>query len=206
MGLFFKDDDQPEVKEKDSKKSQSKSPMPEHPPGIFSSKSTIPITGNQFEGHFVKFLKECNIPGPDYFEFTAALKNLDGQPLTDEQKFVSVFSSFSVMGVTKEKLLETADIYLKRIDKEKDEFDAQLQKDTTREIGGRQKNIEGLKRENDELTAKLQHNNTEMAMLNNEIASTNTQLQNSVAGFTQEYQIAVGEINNRINNIKNYLI
>lgn len=197
--LFFKED-KPKAETKG--KPQMSTPVPA-PARISPIGGTV--VDNEFKDYFTNLLKECNIPGPDYFEFSKAIDALNGQPLTEQQKYVSVFSSFATMDVTKAKLLETADIYLKKIAAEKIDFAKELQDNTTKEIGGREAKVSELTAKNQELTEQIQKNNVEISKLKGEINETNVQLSNSAAGFEQASQVALDTINNRIINIQNYL-
>lgn len=69
-----------------------------------------------------KSLSDNNLQGFDYFEYKQSLKTLRGM-LDEQTAFKSAFATAATMGITKEKLLETANFYVKVLEKEKEKFD-----------------------------------------------------------------------------------
>lgn len=108
---------------------------------------------NNSKEYFKKLMEELNIPGPDYFEFKKAVEALDSLP--EDVAFNSVYSSFNVLGVTKEKLISAIEQYIKKIEGDKANFD---------KIISDKLNIEVK-----ELRKKEEENNLKIANLQKEI-------------------------------------
>jgi len=81
----------------------------------------------KFLEHFQKVFNDANLPGPDYFEFST-MKNTPAMSVIPESaRFAACFSALSVQGLTKEKLIETAQQYVKVLDSDAADFGSQLE-------------------------------------------------------------------------------
>jgi hypothetical protein len=77
-----------------------------------------------FNKHFDEIFEKANLPGPDYFEFSKMCQAMN--QLTDEVKFPAVFGGLQVQGLTKEKLVESANIYISVIDEDASKFNTAI--------------------------------------------------------------------------------
>ncbi|HNG89366.1 MAG TPA: hypothetical protein PK858_04155, partial [Saprospiraceae bacterium] len=66
-----------------------------------------------------KALEKNNLPGFDYFEFKRAVATLLEMKIDEDTAFKSAFATAATVGLTKEKLLDTAGYYRNLLDKEK---------------------------------------------------------------------------------------
>lgn len=146
-----------------------------------------PIVPGQSSPEIVAILEQAiadaNLPGFDYLEFKAALTNLASLPITEEQKFKTVFATIQSMNVTKEALLSAVDHYVGVLDKKKGEFDSF---------------VEGLIQT--EVTAK----ETQIASIDEAIAKDAQEIErltNSIKEKQQKKQEVSIEIFNSKNNI-----
>lgn len=94
--------------------------------------------------HFNAFLKELDIPGPDYFEFRNAL---DASGLPDEQAIPVVHNTFKVLGISKEKLISTIDFYIQKINEEGERIKKIAKEKIDSELHAKALEIENLKQE-----------------------------------------------------------
>ena len=76
----------------------------------------------KFKAHFEKLFADANLPGPDYFEFSKMCQAMSTLP--DETRFPAVFSGLSIQGLTKQKLIESANHYIAVIDEDYQKFNA----------------------------------------------------------------------------------
>jgi hypothetical protein len=74
----------------------------------------------KFIKHFDELFEKANLPGPDYFEFSKMVSAMEELP--DNVKFKSSFIGLKVSGLTKEKLITTAQTYIDFIDADHKNF------------------------------------------------------------------------------------
>lgn len=158
-----------------------------------------------YVAYFKKLLVDVNIPGPDYLEFQQALEGMGTQTLTEQQKYLSIFTGFSTMGVTVDKLVKTANQYVATIDKESTDFEEQYNQTFQNEVTSREASIQAIAQENEQLTQKIQANNTKIGELNTEISQTKISLANEKAAFVQAYQNSKQLIEEQVKKINLYL-
>ncbi|MEL6868102.1 MAG: hypothetical protein AAFP19_27010 [Bacteroidota bacterium] len=92
-----------------------------------------------------KALEKNNLPGFDYIEFKQSLGALSEMAMDESTAFKSAFATASTMGLTKAKLLETAQHYLKIIMREKTQFEAAMQKQMAHRVESKLQEVEKLK-------------------------------------------------------------
>lgn len=176
----------------------------------------IPITANVIvstEDNSVytdlinKALEQRNVPGPDFLEFYKTLKSnlIQGQPVSEQQKYILAFSGLSMMGLTKDKILETSNVYLETIEKEKNNFVEALKQYEKTEISDKEQKRLKLIKDNQELLKKTEENNKTIQSLTMEILDNTNNLQKKQKSFDNTVLVEKNSILTIINNIKNYL-
>lgn len=94
-------------------------------------------------------LAKNNLPGFDYLEFKQSLSALTNvnAGMDDSTAIKSAFAMASTMGLTKDKLVKTANHYKAVLSKEKSQFDKALQKQMDQRVSGKLKEVEKLKKQ-----------------------------------------------------------
>ena len=131
-------------------------------------------------------LEKNNLPGFDYFEFKRAVFNLLAMQLDEAVAYKSAFTTAATLGVTKEKLIETAGYYRNLVGKEKERFDEALENQNEVKVNGKQADIKRLRDQIERLKA-------EITRLQDEIAGYLTQIEqaeSSVKAETEKLQKA----------------
>ena len=109
-----------------AKGSQHPAEMSAPPPKSAASASVAePERGtvsNKFVEVLAAALEKNNQQGFDYFEFRQALRNLAKMPMDEATRFHSAYAMAQTMGVTPEKLVESAKFYLDVLAKEQAKF------------------------------------------------------------------------------------
>ncbi len=109
-------------------------------------------------------IEKNNLPGFDYFEFKRAVVALRELQLDEATAYKSAFTTASTLGLTKEKLAETAAYYRNLVAKEKEQFDLALEKQTATKVAGRQEDVKRLR-------DQIERHKLEVTRLQDEIAA-----------------------------------
>lgn len=117
-------------------------------------------------------IEKNNLPGFDYFEFKRAVVALRELQLDEATAYKSAFATAATLGLTKEKLIETAGYYRNVVVKEKEQFDEALGKQTATKVAARQDDIKRLR-------DQIERHKAEVTRLQDEIASYLTQIEQS---------------------------
>ncbi len=119
---------------------------------IFNTNSTVDQKSLAF---LTKALSRNNMQGFDYIEFKQSLSSLKKMNMDDETAIKSAFATASTVGLTKDKLVQTARHYQQIIDKEKAQFDEALQNQVREKIAGKKSEVERLKKQIEESNKKI---------------------------------------------------
>ncbi len=92
----------------------------------------------------IRALEQNNLKGFDYLEFRQSLQALTAMQMDESTSYKSAFATASTMGLTKDKLLKTAEHYKQILSKEKGKFDQALQGQIQQRISGRQEEAKKL--------------------------------------------------------------
>jgi len=149
--------------------------------------------------------EKVNLPGPDFREFFKTLKALENQPLPEQQKYIMAFTGLQVMGLTKDKMIETSTVYLKAVDDEKVIFDKTLEQYNQTEIQAKTKESNRLAEENAKLQKQIQENMTNIVKLNSEVNKNTQNYSTKLQSFNSMVDREKATIQTIVNNIKTYL-
>jgi hypothetical protein len=122
-GMFVEvdEDDKKEIKEESVASPQEITPPPP-PPQNFTLDPSSGKPDQSIIDNLAHALEKANLPGFDYFEFAQILEKLTPSTPAEQIRFQTAFASASVMGATKEKLLETARHYMGILQQEAEKF------------------------------------------------------------------------------------
>lgn len=108
-------------------------------------------------------IEKNNLPGFDYFEFKRAVTALLQMELDEATAFKSAFATAATVGLTKEKLIETAGYYREVLLREKDQFDKALDSQNATKVTSREQEVKRLR-------DQIERHKTEISRLQDEIA------------------------------------
>lgn len=160
----------------------------------------------------LKAMEAANLEGYDYFELRGSLKALEKVIPDEETRFKSAFVTVSTMGVSPEKLIQTAEHYLRVIKDEESKFNMAIDSKTTSDVIDKENELNQM-----EITIK--NKEAEIRKLTEEIeqikaARTNISSQIGEAKAKVEekkvlFYTALNEVNNSISSdiekIKKYI-
>lgn len=182
------------------------------PPTSFAHAAGVTIDNGEFTEYLQKVFTERNFPGPDYYEFVEGLKKMQAVALDEKTKYISLFAGLSAAGVTKEKLIETAQKYIAIVGEQQVAFTAEVQNALNTEVAGKEKSLQSLLEENQaieqemiKLTEKKNKNNIEVSRISQEIGEDRQTLTLKQTSFDSAVKIFVNQINDNVQKIQMYL-
>jgi hypothetical protein len=159
-----------------------------------------------------KAIEKANLPGFDYVEFKMALTNLAKMNIDEATAIKSAYGTAMTMGLTKEKLLETANHYKNILLKEKEQFDAASIKQQDNKIGNNLKQADELQKKivDNELTIKrlqqeIDESRIKIRDLDYEREQVSSKIEEAKTKFLFTHQSILNQIEKDIENISSYL-
>lgn len=157
-------------------------------------------------------LAKSNLPGFDYLEFKQSLSALSQLNMDEETAIKSAYATAATVGLTKEKLLKTAQHYKSILNTEKQQFDAALQKQIEQRIQGKANEVTKLKKKVEEYRAKIQQLEEHIAKAQETIDHADEDIQNAKEkidstrdNFEHTLQSVINQIDKDIENIQKFL-
>ncbi|MCB0629755.1 MAG: hypothetical protein R2824_33720 [Saprospiraceae bacterium] len=157
-------------------------------------------------------LTKSNLPGFDYLEFKQSLAALSAMNMEEETAIRSAFATASTVGLTKDKLLKTAQHYKQVLNSEKQQFDAALQKQIDQKVKGKAAEVAKLKKQVEEYRAKIAQLEAQVAKsqetidhADEHIAAAKEKIDATRDSFEHTLQSVLNQINKDIENINKYL-
>lgn len=156
----------------------------------------------------IQALERSNLPGFDYLEFKRSVAQLKEMNLDESTAYKSAFSTASTMGLTKDKLLETAAYYRNVVEKEQAHFAQALENQNATKVASRQNEVSRLKDQIERHKAEIVRLQEEVAgyILQVEQAETaakteSEKLEKAKANFEKTNQAVILNIDKDVENI-----
>jgi hypothetical protein len=163
----------------------------------------------KFETHFEQVMDAANLPGPDYYEFIKMMEVLEKAVPDEKARMAAVFASLSVQGLTKDKLLKTAEKYQEVIENDHQNFNNALSAKSDSDINNKKQTaleLDQTIRDNSELIQKLTKEITksqvEIGKLKEQISESEDKLANSKKGYEVAYNAMLSKIKSDIRSIQ----
>ena len=157
-------------------------------------------------------LQNNSLPGFDYIEFKQSLQQLAKMNMDLPTAIKSAFITASTVGLTKEKLIETAAHYKSLVIKEKEQFDASLQRQQDQRIAAKLKEIAVLKQQITDGQAKIKALESDINGANAAIRDADLEIEGSRGkidsakeNFMAAYANVLGQIDSDIDAINRNL-
>jgi hypothetical protein len=189
-------------------------PRPATPPGPPSQPLPPGSVDAKFAEHLANVLAKNNQPGPDYFEFREALRNLADLGLPEDKQFQAAWATFKAMGGAPDvsKLSSTANMYLTSLSADREAFGKSVDAAIAERVGGLEKeqqqlaaNNEALAKQLAQIQQQLAANNERLAAIGGEISEQSTRLTQNRQNYEATYGLFTQQIKNDINRIAQYL-
>jgi uncharacterized coiled-coil protein SlyX len=215
MGLFveFEEDKAKSVHSPRSTDHGLKSSVSEPIPKIMVVKQALDeSTIYKFERHFETLFDQANLPGPDYYEFWKMMETLEPHIKEERTRLSATYASLAVQGLTKEKLVTTAEKYKTIVQEDKNCFEKAAHEKSESEIGHKRRQLAQLEEtiaQQTETIRKLTQEITEaqaaIGTLSGAIAEEEQKLMQNKQGYVLACDAMLQKITDDINKIKTTL-
>ncbi|MFK7808807.1 MAG: hypothetical protein AB8F74_13470 [Saprospiraceae bacterium] len=157
-------------------------------------------------------LNNANLPGFDYLEFKQSLGALQRMNMDEPTSIKSAFVTAQTMGLTKNKLIETAQHYKSILAGEMNKFQQAMDSRVKARVEGKKLEIERLKKQVSDYKEKIQQLESQIEKhqatidsADSTIQSEVTKIQNIHRNFEQAHQSLLNQIDKDILNIRENL-
>ncbi len=156
----------------------------------------------------IKVLEDKNLPGEDYMEFMEALQNMKNIQLDESVKMQTVLATLSTKGLSKQKILESADFYIKVLEDEKNKFNEALKQETAKQVESKQKEIKDLEEQNKakadqiaQLTSEINQNQQQITKVKTLLDEASLKIKATENNFIFTFEAVISQIKNNSNKI-----
>ncbi len=208
--LFFVEDEK-----KPSKKEAIKTTRPTPGKSAITPTPSTPINGevsDKFTKVLFQAIEQNNLQGFDYLEFRQSLLSLKKVQLDEATRFQSAAAMAASMGVTGEQLAKSAQHYLSVLKQEHQKFNQALKNQKQNQIGSKEQQLkqidETVKAKTAkirQLTKEIEQHQKEAVQLRKNIDASTVKVRKTAADFSASYQSLVGQIQEDVEKIKQYL-
>ncbi|NND04809.1 MAG: hypothetical protein HKN87_00395 [Saprospiraceae bacterium] len=160
----------------------------------------------------LKAIKENNLPGFDYLEFKQSLNGLQKMDMDETTAIKSAFTTGSTVGLTKSKLISSAEHYRSVIEKEKGQFDHALKKQMSQRVHGKKEEKEKLTHTIQSYQQKIKTLETEILKhkekldrADSEINAAKAKIEETRDKFEDTVKSLLGQIDGDIHKLKEVL-
>jgi chromosome segregation ATPase len=157
-------------------------------------------------------LVKNNLPGFDYLEFKQSLNALSNLNMDEATAYKSAFATASTVGLTKDKLLKTAEHYRAVLMQEKQAFDQALKKQVQQKVESKKVEVEKLKKQILDYQAQIAKLQEEIVKNQQIIDQADESIQQSMDKIKQTeeqfeltFQAILNQINCDLEDIKQYI-
>jgi len=170
--------------------------------------SVHPANLEEIEKRLNKVIEEenrKNFPGADYYEFELALENMKDVPV-ESARYVSAFNVLSAtQGLTRDHLIETAQAYIKIVDREMNEFNAGYEKEAKEQVEDKKLGIEAKSLQMQALSQQISSLNEEIKKMNQELVENKNRLESAKNSFLNVAQSHKQKISAELEKIQSYI-
>lgn len=217
-GLFIVPEDEDLIEKATTKKTEpTKKVKNTKAPIKQQTKTVITKTSSSGKGEFnkqifdslTKAIADANLPGEDYLEFISALQAMKNIDLDEKVKMQTVLATLSIKGLTAQKIIESADYYMKVLENEKEKFKQAMIKQTEGKVGSKHQQIKNLETENKKkagqikkLTDEINANSTKIGKLKTDIETADLKIKSTENNFNITYAFVANQITEKLEIIK----
>lgn len=157
-------------------------------------------------------LEASNMEGYDYIEFRASLQAMANLPLDEATRFRSAFAAATAMGLTTDKLTQSAAYYKGILEKENNQFKTELDRQVSDRIKTKdaektrmEQALEEKKEQIRLLNEQINQGQAMLQQLRQELAAMNNKIRETTLNFHATYEYLQKQIDADVEKIKMYL-
>lgn len=221
--LFILEDDNETKKAAEKGKQEQKKVLKEDASPTFTanditidlSNPTSPSSGKpdaKFVDILLKAVESDNLEGFDYLEYKSSLQSLSSMDMDEATKYKSALAMAKTMGATPSKLINTAQHYLKTLEKEKSKFQDALKGQKAKQITGKEISInklsEVIAKKNQrilDLQKEIEADTAKVKIMKDGINQAIAKVQSTSDSFHYAYNVVTGQILADVEKMDNYL-
>ena len=167
---------------------------------------------DKFEKHFERMFDQANLPGPDYYEFWKMTETLEAHIKDERARLSATYASLAIQGLTKEKLVESANKYKELIQQDKSHFEKVANEKGLKDIGDKRKELQQLEESIvkhsemiQKLTKEISDSQIAMGKLKATIAEEEGKLASNKQGYNMACEAMMKKITDDISKIQTTL-
>lgn len=149
----------------------------------------------------IKAIEKNNQSGFDYLEFKQALIRLQNMKVDQDTAIKSAFATASTVGLTKKKLLESADYYLTVLKEEFKQFNNALDKQMESKVHSKEKQKKSLESKKASIEKKIQALKTEMNEVGEKLTNIDKEAEaarQKIEQTSERFSTTLGALTERI--------
>lgn len=157
-------------------------------------------------------VEKANLDGFDYLEYKKSLQSLKKMSMTEETMYQSAFATAATMGVTLDRLVETAEYYKKILDKEMHTFGETVANQHKQMVIKRKENatlinetIIKKQQQIEQLQTEIKTLKEKQTKLNTEVESASVKIEQTKVNFEKSFITLKDQFESDIIKMKKYL-
>ena len=139
----------------------------------------------------------------------SALQAMKGIDLDEKIKMQTVLATLSTKGLTIQKIIESADYYMKVLENEKEKFKQAMISQTQGKVGNKHKQIKNLEDQNIKkanqiktLTNDINKNTVQIGKIKKDLETADLKIKSTENNFNVTYAHVANQIKNKVEKIK----
>lgn len=194
-----------EDKEKQETDAATPSAQASPPPPRNTETRTSGDTDHKFSDYFNKLFADANLPGPDYYEFAKMTEAM--HIIKDEgARFSAAFAGLQAQGLDKQKLLSSAQEYLKILDADAAAFHNTVDQALLDKVQNKKKEVDQVQERIQKLSQEIQSLQQQIGVLTQEIAENEAKIENNTSGYEAAMTSSKNKLLQDIEKIKQHIL
>lgn len=195
-------------------KSEAPAPIVDSTPIKTSADYNTPSgkADQKFVDILLNAIEKNNLEGFDYLEYKSSLQGLDNMAMDEATRYKSAFVMAKTMGVTPEKLLNSAKHYVSILNKEESKFIDALKNQRQKQVVGKEDELKRLQKEVKAKEAKIEQLKKEIETdkksfdkIKDGINKSAAKVEKTNDRFMHAYKVVLGQIMTDVENMQKYL-
>jgi len=166
----------------------------------------------KFVNRLLGAIEEHNLKGFDYLEYKQSLQNLKGVEMDEGTRYKSALAMAKTMGATPQKMIESANHYIKVLNNEETKFLDAFKNQQTLQVNNRNNEIKQLEdaivkkqKQIEQLTREIEDHKKALEQRKTSINQANAKVQATKESFYHAYHIVLQQIKDDVDKMKKYL-